>query len=52
MSDIRTGVSISDTGDGAGVTRLPTVPVMASTMLTKRRVVDHCHVRSSLCRMS
>ena len=23
-----------------------------STMLTKRRAVDHCLVRSSLCRMS
>ena len=26
--------------------------VMSSTMLTKRRAVDHCRVRSSLCRMS
>jgi hypothetical protein len=26
--------------------------VMFSTMLTKRRAVDHCLVRSSLCRMS
>jgi hypothetical protein len=25
---------------------------MSSTMLTKRRAVDHCRVRSSLCRMS
>ena len=25
---------------------------MFSTMLTKRRAVDHCRVRSSLCRMS
>ncbi len=34
---------------GAGV---PRVAVMSSTMLTKRRAVDHCLVRSSLCRMS
>ncbi len=26
--------------------------VMSSTMLTKRRAVDHCRVRSALCRMS
>jgi hypothetical protein len=26
--------------------------VMFSTMLTKRRAVDHCRVHSSLCRMS
>ena len=25
---------------------------MFSTMLTKRRAVDHCRMRSSLCRMS
>jgi hypothetical protein len=25
---------------------------MSSTMLTKRRAVDHCLVRSALCRMS
>ena len=25
---------------------------MLSTWLTKRRAVDHCRVRSSLCRMS
>jgi len=25
---------------------------MSSTWLTKRRAVDHCRVRSSLCRMS
>jgi len=24
---------------------------MLSTMLTKRRAVDHCRTRSSLCRM-
>lgn len=35
-------------GNGSG---FPTVVVMSSTMLTKRRAVDHCRVRSSLCRM-
>jgi hypothetical protein len=30
----------------------PRVVVMSSTMLTKRRAVDHCRVRSALCRMS
>jgi hypothetical protein len=25
---------------------------MFSTMLTRRRAVDHCRVRSALCRMS
>lgn len=30
---------------------LPSLFVMSSTMLTKRRAVDHCRVRSSLCRM-
>ncbi len=34
---------------GAGA---PTLPIMFTTMLTKRRAVDHCLVRSSLCRMS
>jgi len=31
---------------------LPTVVVMSSTLLTKRRAVDHCLVRSAMCRMS
>jgi hypothetical protein len=30
----------------------PSVVRMSSTWLTKRRAVDHCRVRSSLCRMS
>jgi hypothetical protein len=30
----------------------PTVLRMSSTMLTKRRAVDHCLVRSAMCRMS
>ena len=33
---------------GPGV---PTLVDMSSTMLTKRRAVDHCLVRSSLCRL-
>jgi hypothetical protein len=32
--------------------RPPSLLAMSSTMLTKRRAVDHCRVRSSLCRMS
>lgn len=35
---------------GAG-TALPTLFPMSSTLLTRRRAVDHCRVRSSLCRM-
>jgi len=31
--------------------RLRTLTSMSSTMLTKRRAVDHCRVRSALCRM-
>jgi hypothetical protein len=31
---------------------LRTLGPVSSTMLTKRRAVDHCRVRSSLCRMS
>jgi hypothetical protein len=30
---------------------LPTLDHMSSTLLTKRRAVDHCRVRSALCRM-
>ena len=30
----------------------PSLLGMSSTMLTRRRAVDHCRVRSSLCRMS
>lgn len=30
---------------------LPTLDDMSSTLLTKRRAVDHCRVRSALCRM-
>jgi hypothetical protein len=38
--------------DYRAATGRPRVAVMSSTMLTKRRAVDHCRVRSSLCRMS
>ena len=36
-----------------GVHRLtrPYIDGMSTTMLTKRRAVDHCRVRSALCRM-
>jgi hypothetical protein len=30
----------------------PTLSVVFTTLLTKRRAVDHCLVRSSLCCMS
>ncbi|MGZ6768431.1 MAG: hypothetical protein ACXVEQ_19280 [Nocardioidaceae bacterium] len=32
--------------------RLRTLGAMSTTLLTKRRAVDHCRMRSSLCRMS
>ena len=35
-----------------GAPALRTLGTVFSTMLTKRRAVDHCRVRSSLCRMS
>ena len=37
---------------GVEMAGAPRVVVMSSTMLTKRRAVDHCRVRSALCRMS
>ena len=37
---------------GVAMAGAPRVVVMSSTMLTKRRAVDHCRVRSALCRMS
>jgi len=36
---------------GAG-SRLRTLSDMPTTLLTKRRAVDHCRVRSALCRAS
>ncbi len=32
--------------------RLRTLTPMPTTLLTKRRAVDHCRVRSALCRTS
>jgi hypothetical protein len=52
MSTIWTSVSLSETSDTDVVAHAPTLAPMSSTLLTKRRAVDHCHVRSSLCRMS
>ena len=40
------------TSDFPGQVAGPNVLSMFSTMLTKRRAVDHCRVRSALCRMS
>jgi hypothetical protein len=48
----RTGVSLSETRVSRPGGALPSVSAMFSTLLTKRRAVDHCRVRSSLCRMS
>ena len=52
MSDMWIGVSASDTSVGCRAAAGPTVPGMLTTLLTKRRAVDHCRVRSALCRMS
>ena len=51
MSDMWMAVSYNETGGGPLSAPVPTVPVMATTLLTRRRAVDHCRVRSSLCRM-
>lgn len=45
------GVSKSETPIVSAVAGLPTLVDMSSTLLTKRRAVDHCRVRSALCRM-
>ena len=52
MSTMWMGVSQSGTRRGGERFGPPTVPSMSSTHLTRRRAVDHCRVRSSLCRMS
>jgi hypothetical protein len=36
----------------SGHLALRTLAGMSTTMLTKRRAVDHCRVRSALCRAS
>jgi hypothetical protein len=50
MSTMWIYVSGSETFGGRASVRLPTVPDMVTTLLTRRRAVDHCRVRSSLCR--
>lgn len=45
------GVSIGETSIVGPRASFPTLSAMSSTLLTKRRAVDHCRVRSSLCRM-
>jgi len=51
MSTIRMDVSHVGRLGGSAYGGLPTVPVMTTTLLTRRRAVDHCRVHSSLCRM-
>lgn len=43
---------LNETGDSPARSARRSVAAMSSTMLTKRRAVDHCRVRSALCRMS
>ena len=45
-----TTIHIPRRGNSAG-RRVLRVHIMSSTWLTKRRAVDHCRVRSALCRM-
>jgi hypothetical protein len=52
MSRMWMSVSQSETPRGTSDEVPPRLPAMSSTWLTKRRAVDHCRVRSSLCRMS
>jgi hypothetical protein len=52
MSTIWTYGPIFETLPSRHVNGPRSVAAMSSTMLTKRRAVDHCRVRSSLCRMS
>lgn len=51
MSAMRSAVSRVETQGSGSRMPLPTLVPMSSTLLTKRRAVDHCRVRSSLCRM-
>lgn len=44
-------VSQNETLAGERRVAFPSVDSMSTTLLTKRRAVDHCRVRSSLCRM-
>ncbi len=52
MSAMWNGCSNSETQFMAPTPPLPTLLPMSSTLLTRRRAVDNCRVRSSLCRMS
>jgi hypothetical protein len=52
MSRMWMDVSQSEMVNTSAGPAAPRLPAMSSTWLTKRRAVDHCHVRSSLCRMS
>ncbi len=52
MSNIWIGVSPDGTLGGWAGRHAPTVPGMSTTHLTRRRAVDHCRVRSSLCRLT
>jgi hypothetical protein len=52
MSDMWTLRPNNEMRVSRGGATAPSLPIMFTTMLTKRRAVDHCLVRSSLCRMS
>ena len=52
MSDMWAAVSHGETANTTHLVGRPSLLGMSSTMLTRRRAVDHCRVRSSLCRMS
>jgi hypothetical protein len=51
MSGMWIAVSNVEMASGCGEAGMPTVPDMSTTHLTRRRAVDHCRVRSSLCLM-
>jgi len=51
MPAIWTTVSMDETQIVDSACAVPTLVNMFSTMLTKRRAVDHCRTRSALCRM-
>jgi hypothetical protein len=51
MSALWTGVPNYETPIVSTAPTLPSLDDMSSTLLTKRRAVDHCRVRSALCRM-
>jgi len=49
---MRTPVSLLEIEISGGSAARGTVSPMFTTLLTKRRAVDHCRTRSALCRMS